>query len=205
GDSSLYRLIAQPPGLGLAAPPLATPEPGRRFQNQIGDPLLRQLYDYWQSKRGGRAMPRRADINPAEIPKLLPHMMITEILEGGQRYRYRLSGTAVSEAFGRELTGRYVDEVMTGAYREFIEGLYRTIYQDRLCIFSASQYANGKQAGLTTKRLLAPLSDDGSTVNQVLAVQTFRYAGGDRNVVVVDSMASFDGAGMSVADLAAGK
>src|ERR1051325_4546970 len=122
-----------------AGPLLPMAGPARRFQDHIDDPLLRQLYDYWQSKRSGRAMPRRADIDPAEIPKLLPHMMITEILEGGQRYRYRLSGTAVSEAFGRELTGRYVDEVMTGAYRDFIEGLYRTIYKDPPCIFSPSQ------------------------------------------------------------------
>jgi hypothetical protein len=34
---------------------------------------LQQIYAYWQAKRGSRLMPRRADLDPAEIPpRLLP-------------------------------------------------------------------------------------------------------------------------------------
>jgi hypothetical protein len=172
----------------------------RPFEDSLYEPMLRELYDYWSRKRGARLMPRRRDIDPAEIPKLLPHIMITEMLEGGTRYRYRLSGTAVTRAFGRELTGLYVDEVMKGAYREFLERVYRTIYLKRRCVYCESQYAGSSNPGLTTKRLLMPLSEDGLEVNQVLVVQTFYYASASRDVVIFDSQDRFVDTGIALTD-----
>ena len=127
------------------------------FLENLDEPMLRELYEYWCSKRAGRLIPQRRDIDPAEIPKLLPHLMITEMVEGGTRYRYRLAGTAVTEAFGRELTGLYVDEVMTGAYREFLERLYRTVYLNRRCVLCESKHISSRDLALKTKRLLMPL------------------------------------------------
>jgi hypothetical protein len=172
----------------------------RAFEDSIEDPMLLQGYRYWREKRGARPMPRRCDIDPAEIPRLLPHLMITEMLEGGTRYRYRLSGTAVTEAFGRSLTGKYIDELMTGAYREFLERLYRTIYLERRCVYGESRYAVSDKPSLATKRLLMPLSEDGVEVNQVLAVQTFQYASHERSLVVFDNMGAFVDAGVELAD-----
>jgi hypothetical protein len=39
--------------------------------------LVRQLHDYWQSKRGGRDVPDRSDIDPAEIIPLLPNILLS--------------------------------------------------------------------------------------------------------------------------------
>ncbi|MBV9523409.1 MAG: PAS domain-containing protein [Alphaproteobacteria bacterium] len=170
------------------------------FFESLGDPLLRAMYEYWRGKAAGRSMPRRRDIDPSEIPKLLPHLMITEVLDGGRRFRYRLSGTAVTEAFGRSLTGQYVDEVMKGPYRDFIERLYRNVHQGRRCIFCESRYTGSKSLGVTTKRLFMPLSEDEAFVNQVLVIQTFHYASHDRSIVIVDNMDAFVGANIELAE-----
>jgi hypothetical protein len=170
------------------------------FRAGLTDPLLGRGYDYWRAKCAGRSMPRRRDIDPADIPSLLPHILITEMLEEGTRYRYRLAGSAVTEAFGRSLTGRYVDEIMTGQYREFITRLYRSLYLDRRCIFCESRYTNGVRTGVSTKRLFMPLSNDGRVVDQVLIVQTFQYAGGDHDIVIVDNMDEFANANVELVD-----
>ncbi len=73
------------------------------------DPILGPAYEYWRSKCGARAMPRRRDIDPTEIPRLLPNLQIVEIV--GTRIRYRLAGTAIVEAYGEELAGKYIDEM----------------------------------------------------------------------------------------------
>jgi hypothetical protein len=172
----------------------------RAFHENLDDPKLRELYDYWFRKRAGRAMPQRRDIDPSEIPRLLPHILITEMLEGGTRYRYRLCGTAVTEAFGRSLTGLYVDEVMKGGYREFLERLYRTIYLNRRSVFCESKYMGRSESAVTTKRLLMPLSDDGIEVNQVLIIQTFHYANHNRDIVVFDNQEQFVEAGIALAE-----
>jgi hypothetical protein len=184
-------------------PDAAAPTKPEPFLASLDDPMLREMYEYWRGKCAGRSMPRRGDIDPAEITKLLPHMMITEMLEQGTRYRYRLAGSAVTEAFGRSLTGHYVDELMKGAYREFVERLYRSIYLNRRCIFSESIYSGSKNPGVTTKRLLMPLSDNDWIVNQVLVLQTFHYASHDRQVVIVDNMDEFVGANVKLADIGA--
>ncbi len=170
------------------------------FRASLDDPLLGLGYDYWRAQRAGRSMPRRSDIDPAHIPTLLPNILITEMLEAGTRYRYRLAGSAVTEAFGRSLTGRYVDEIMTGQYREFIIRLYRSLYLDRRCIFCESHYTNGVRSGISTKRLFMPLSNDDRVVDQALIVQTFQYSSGDRNIVIVDNMDEFANANVELVE-----
>jgi hypothetical protein len=96
------------------------------------DPTLGAAYSYWCAKRGARAMPRRRDIDPSEIsPRLLPFLQITELLDGGSRIRYRLVGTAIVAAYGADLTGRHLDEVVSGERLRFVEDNYRRIYREK--------------------------------------------------------------------------
>jgi hypothetical protein len=61
-----------------------------------------ELFDYWTSKRAGRAAPSRTDIEPADIRRLLPDVFICE-LAGGSSLTFRLAGTAICGLFGKEL------------------------------------------------------------------------------------------------------
>jgi hypothetical protein len=40
---------------------------------------LERLLAYWCRQRGARTMPRRGDIDPADIVELLPHIMMDEM------------------------------------------------------------------------------------------------------------------------------
>ncbi len=54
--------------------------------------------------------PSRAAIDPTEIPRLLPYLVITEIEAEPMRIRYRLVGTQAVETTGWDFTNRYLDE-----------------------------------------------------------------------------------------------
>ena len=60
-------------------------DPDRRFQPSIDTELsytsenLEKLWIYWQSKLNGREMPSRADLDPVEIPELLPYVALIEV------------------------------------------------------------------------------------------------------------------------------
>ena len=136
------------------------------------DPRLHKLYAYWQAKRGARAMPARRDIDPTELVPLLPHLMMVDV-EEGPRFRYRLFGTAVSEAFGSDPTGRFIDEVMVGAYKAFLLGLYNDLLVSKKPVYSTSIYGGERHGQLWTQRLMLPLSSDGKTVDKVIAIQVF--------------------------------
>ncbi|MBM3571189.1 MAG: PAS domain-containing protein [Alphaproteobacteria bacterium] len=76
------------------------------------------LFGYWHSKRRGRRMPDRADIDPLDIPKILPNIVLVESMpERLDCFRYRLIGAEIVRAFGRDLTGQTTDEILTPALR----------------------------------------------------------------------------------------
>ena len=141
-----------------------------------GDQILGPAFDYWQTKRGGRAMPQRRDIDPTEIPRLLSHLQITELLDGG-RIRYRLAGTAIVDAYGAELRGKFFDEVFSKKRLDYVTANYRLICREKRPLFVCSRYASTRNMELICTRLVMPLSEDDITVNQCLTAMTFHYPG----------------------------
>src|ERR1700691_1946571 len=100
------------------------------------DPRLELAYEYWLRKAAGRKLPRRRDIDPIEIPKLLPDVMLVDVEPDG-RYRYRLIGTENTQAQGITATGRYLDEVLPGPeYRNHVLSLYDESVQKRQALYS---------------------------------------------------------------------
>src|SRR3546814_20840003 len=74
----------------------------------IVEPELREIYHYWSGKRGGRCYPTRADIRPAEIKRLLPFVLLLDVLDDGRHFRIRLVGT--DAASGIAPTGTLLHE-----------------------------------------------------------------------------------------------
>ena len=64
----------------------------------------RELYAYWEERRGQRPAPERADIEPGAIRAALSDTFILE-LDAGDGHSFRLAGTRVCALFGRELKG----------------------------------------------------------------------------------------------------
>jgi hypothetical protein len=143
----------------------------------IDDARLQEAHRYWRRMLGGRAVPRRRDLDPAAIPTLLPHVMLVEVQEGG-RYRYRLIGTENVREHGLDATGKYLDEVLPGpAYKAHVLRLYDECVRERRPVYSESLFLSpdGNRPERHLKVLFMPLSDDGERVNQVFVVQLFFY------------------------------
>lgn len=140
------------------------------------DPRLAQAYAYWRRKAAGRVMPSRADIDPIEIPQLLPDVMLVERLD--DRYRYRLIGTENQRAHGINATGRFLDEVLPGPeYRAHVLGLYDETVQNRRALYSECLFFSParRDPERHTKVLFMPLAPDGATVNMIFVMQIFLY------------------------------
>jgi hypothetical protein len=62
------------------------------------------LIDYWRARRGGRPMPRRADIDPTGFAPLAPQAFIA-LREPGGDITFRLAGEAILELHAAQLAG----------------------------------------------------------------------------------------------------
>jgi len=78
------------------------------FRAQLVIPEQRQLFDYWLDKCREAGLPRREDLSPADIPRLLPHVSLIDVLPDGSGFRYRLAGSRLRDIFDREVTGTMV-------------------------------------------------------------------------------------------------
>jgi hypothetical protein len=121
-------------------------------------------------------MPRRRDLDPTDIPRLLPHVMLVDALADG-RYRYRLIGTANAREHGMNATGLFLDTAMKGEYRAHVLRLYDECVRERRALYSESLFLapGGRAVERHTKVLFMPLSEDGATVSQVFVAQIFLH------------------------------
>src|ERR1700687_3872978 len=67
-------------------------------------PSHRMALAYWSERKGANLAPRRADIDPLDIPLILPTRAIWNIERGGE-YRCRLAGTEIDRSLGSGLKG----------------------------------------------------------------------------------------------------
>ncbi len=80
----------------------------------VWHPKLRSLHDYWRSKRASAGLPRKRDIDPAEIGSLLNNVFLVSVERDPIRFRYRLLGLAIIGVSRANMTGRTMDEAYPG-------------------------------------------------------------------------------------------
>lgn len=129
---------------------------------------LRQLYAYWDARRGTRSMPARGDLDPVDLKQLLPMLILIDVVADARRYIYRLVGTHEVEQRGRDPTGKSIIEAYYGESAEDT-----TLYLDRVVETRAPVLYRGTYQPLATRTqrddvLFLPLSRDGETVNMIL-------------------------------------
>jgi hypothetical protein len=134
-------------------------------------PRLRQLRDYWESKRRGRTAPPRADIDPAEIKPLLPHLLIADLFADPLRVRFRLAGTRVCDAFGFNIAGRWLEELDLTADIGFWLAQYERMIATQAPIYGRTTGTRGPVELFRSNWAMFPLSTHGQRIDQSLEIE----------------------------------
>jgi hypothetical protein len=130
------------------------------------------LYRYWLVKRGGRPMPARSDINPADIPALLTYLIIVDKVD--DQFRYRLLGSALARQLERDVTGSVVGSQFVNApesiaaKRATYERAFTTVHP----VFATGEF---KTMSGAIHNVTLPLSDDGADVNMAVSILIARF------------------------------
>lgn len=120
-------------------------------------------------------MPARLDLDPLDIPSLLPNLILIDVERGdepaGMRFRFRLYGTDVCAIRGADLTGRYIDEPGITYLRDAAILSYKKIVAERTPVYESHPFPlNAAYPGYVGAyhRLVLPLSSDGAQVDMLL-------------------------------------
>lgn len=137
---------------------------------KLRTPQTRELAAYWLAQRGERRMPRRADIDPVDLPAHLPNLVLAEVLHDPLRFRLRVVGTALEEQMGYRLTGEIVDAERGAFYKAYA----RCAEQVRPARdYAKYDFGDGAPPG-EFERLLLPLSEDDREVSMILAEVVYK-------------------------------
>lgn len=136
-------------------------------------PWLREFYGYWQTLRGGRAMPSRVDIDPTRIPKLLPQILMYNV-EGPGAYTIRLVGENVRSFVGQNATGRPAGSTMEPRSAETMMRILDAVVAEQTPKFRAGKAHWNKDKNYREfEACFLPLSTDGVVVNIIFGAVTF--------------------------------
>jgi hypothetical protein len=120
-------------------------------------PASRELFAYWEERRGKRSAPERADIEPGAIRKVLSDAFILAI-DGGAGHPFRLAGTRVCALFGRELKGDPFIGLWAGASQPVVSNLLAILNDERVGTIAGVTAQNADGEPIDLELLLLPLS-----------------------------------------------
>lgn len=136
----------------------------------------RALFDYWRSKFPEKGLPGRQHLDPVEIPSLLSMLYLVDVVWFGEslRFRYRLLGTDITGRAGRDMTGRWLDEVFPeSATYARIKQVYLDIIETLQPHLGLFNILSPGREHIRANRIVLPLASDGSSVDMLLGMWVY--------------------------------
>ena len=141
--------------------------------SQLRHPTNQASLAYWQSQCGDRPMPARADLDPLDIPKLLPQVLLIDVNRTQHDFRYRVVGTRLADYMLADYTGKWMSEIEHQRPPSQVFSACETVVERREPIIGNVPYV-GKYADYkTVEALIMPLSSDGETVDMLFVTVDF--------------------------------
>jgi hypothetical protein len=127
----------------------------------------RELFRYWNDRRGTRAVPERGDIEPGAIRKVLGDTFILAF-DRHNGHPFRVAGTRLCALFLRELKGQGFVDLWDAANRKHVRDLAAIVADEAVGLVAGASGRTADGAALDLELLLMPLSHRGSTHTRLL-------------------------------------
>ncbi len=144
---------------------------------EIRDAELRELYAYWRSKHRSGRLPARVDVDPLDIPRLLKHIAILEVVGEAEDFVFALAGSRIEDVHGRGLKGLSLQQLREEVEVSPSKDKYVAAVRTREPQFQDANLKEFGKAYWACRRIILPLSSDGERVDALLMGAVFRSIG----------------------------
>ena len=127
-----------------------------------------ELYAYWAKLRHGASLPGRQDIRPQDFKRLLPTVSLIDVRRDPLEFRLRLAGTGLYSVYGREITGRTLEEIYNSASAEYWRGELGKVVEQRRPGVGFHSLAWRGAAHMSILWLRLPLATNGQDVDMIM-------------------------------------
>lgn len=132
-------------------------------------PSNRDLYAYWNERRGSRLAPERADIEPNAIRQVLGDTFVLAA-DGIGHHPFRLAGTRLCALFGRELKSESFIKLWERSGQTAMRELLAVVMEEKTGVVASvtGSTADDSILAVNLELLLLPLSHQSKAEARVL-------------------------------------
>jgi hypothetical protein len=130
-------------------------------------PSIKELFEYWNIRRGRRPAPDRGDIDPGAIRSVLADTFILSYDERAG-HPFRIAGTRVCAIFGHELKSKAYLDLWTADCRQHVRDLLAVVAAEAIGVVASARGAGADGVSRELEVVLLPLSHRGHTDQRVL-------------------------------------
>lgn len=132
---------------------------------------LWQFLAFWRAKAASR-LPRRREIDPLEIARLLPRIFLLDV--EADDFRFGLVGEEITARYG-QIKGKSLGELMKGAELALTLEEHRMCVSTQLPVYSQNSMQSASLGDQQVyQRLLAPFATDSDAVGCLAGIIVFR-------------------------------
>jgi hypothetical protein len=128
---------------------------------------VRELFDYWNKRRGTRPAPERGEIEPGAIRHVLADTFILSI-DARAGYPFRIAGTRVCATFGRELKGAAFIDLWATASQIALRDILGIVAAESVGVVAGAEGQSHDGAALDLELLVLPLTQRGGVNARIL-------------------------------------
>jgi hypothetical protein len=139
---------------------------------KIRAPKLRRLYQDWERRRNGRPFPARAAFDPSDLVYILGDLSLIDVIRDGSRldFCFRLYGSSLTDHFGRELTGKSVDDIRSPEQAKLARAHFEEVVAAAVPVaYLRNRYFFDCDDNHDCEVLVLPLSSDGMTIDMLMS------------------------------------
>jgi hypothetical protein len=143
--------------------------------NSLRSTELQRLLQLWEDRRDGAPVPQREAFSAEEFMSFGGRVVLIDVEPDPFRLRFRLLGTHVTIAVGRDATGRYLEDVYEPLYLGHLRRHFRRVIDEGRPLRTHGTMAHSLRPFVTAESIDMPLAGPDGTVTMIL--QGFDFEG----------------------------
>ncbi|MEQ8349237.1 MAG: PAS domain-containing protein [Sneathiellaceae bacterium] len=126
------------------------------------------IHDFWLGKCRGSHLPARQDLPPSSLRPWIGHVSLVDVAHDPRRFRWRLIGSRISEALGRDGTGQWFEQLYEGRMLADYVRFYSAAVERRRPVFYRGDLEFLGKEHIRFRSVHLPMADGDAPVSMLL-------------------------------------
>jgi len=130
-----------------------------------------KLSDYWEQIRADRNYPSEKEFLPENIADIWDHCFLVQVNPGhdvDHGYRYSYLGKALIDAFGDDVSGQEVGEILLDTSANSFVEAFEKVIKDATPVVTEGEFTNKNAIIIKYRSCMLPLSGVGDKIDYII-------------------------------------